>query len=78
MPTVKELYEVASGMPPKDKLRLASLLLNSVANEEPLDGRDTDDLTDGDLRSAARLSLAYAAELYQDEDELLAVESEHA
>jgi hypothetical protein len=67
--TAQELFrETVSALPPKERLRLAALILQDLAQSE---GDTHSTWSDQDERDVSTASLRYAAELYPEDKELV-------
>ncbi len=69
--TVEQVYEVSvKGLPRKEQLKLASLILQQLT--QGTDSAEYDDAwSEEDLRELTAHSLRYAAEQYPEEEELV-------
>ena len=70
--TAQEVFtETVRGLSPSERLRLAALILQDLAQSEVavVDRRDT--WTEQDQRDLTTFSLQYAAELYPEDEELV-------
>ena len=62
---------VALNLPPSERLRLAALILQDLAQSEVAVVDRSDTWTEQDQRDLTTFSLQYAAELYPEDEELV-------
>ena len=68
--TIDEIYnQVIQGFPSAERLRLATLILNNLVQQNSIDDGDT--WTEEDVSDLSKFSLQYAATLYDDDEELI-------
>jgi hypothetical protein len=77
MPTAQEVYnEVIRALPPNEQLRLATLILNELVQQDSpeIDSPEidkSDAWTEQDQMDISHFSLQYAASLFSDESDLV-------
>jgi hypothetical protein len=68
--TVDEIYtQMIRTLPPGDRLRLATLILNNLVPQEVVAIEDSDTWTAEDVTDLSTFALQYAATAYMDEAE---------
>jgi hypothetical protein len=68
--TVDEIYtQMIRTLPPGDRLRLATLILNNLVPQEAVTIEDSDTWTAEDVTDLSTFALQYAAAAYMDETE---------
>lgn len=67
----KVFTETVRALPPSERLRLAALILQDLAQSDMAVVDRSDTWNEQDQRDLAALSLKYAAELYPEEKELV-------
>jgi hypothetical protein len=73
MPTkIDEIYDqVIRVLPSSDRLRLATLILNNLVQQESAVIDESDTWTEEDISDLSKFSLQYAATIYPDDEELI-------
>lgn len=67
--SAQEVYsQVVQNLPPAERLRLATLILNGLVEQNPSAIDESDHWTDEDQIDLAKFSLQYAATLLEDEE----------
>jgi hypothetical protein len=70
--TAQEVFtETVRDLPPSERLRLAALILQDLAQSEVAVVDRSDSWTEQDQRDFTTFSLQYAAELYPEDEELV-------
>ena len=70
--TAQEVFtETVRDLPPSERLRLAALILQDLAQSEMTVVDRNDTWTEQDQRDLMTFSLQYAAELYPEDEELV-------
>ena len=70
--TAQEVFtETVRDLPPSERLRLAALIFQDLAQSEVAVGDRSDTWTEQDQRDVTTFSLQYAAELYPEDEELV-------
>jgi hypothetical protein len=70
--TAQEVFtETVRDLPPSERLRLAALILQDLAQSEVAVVDRSDTWTEQDQRDVTTFSLQYAAELYPEDEELV-------
>lgn len=70
--TAKEIFtETVQTLPPSERLRLAALILQELAQSDVAVVDRSDTWSDEDQRDLTAASLKYAAELYPEEQKLV-------
>ncbi len=70
--TAQEVFtETVRGLPPNERLRLAALILQDLAQSEVAVVNRSDTWTEQDQHDLTNFSLQYAAELYPEDEELV-------
>jgi hypothetical protein len=70
--TAQEVFtETVRDLPPNERLRLAALILQDLAQSEVAVVDRSDTWTEQDQRDVTTFSLQYAAELYPEDEELV-------
>ena len=70
--TAQEVFtETVRDLPPSERLRLAALILQDLAQSEVAVVDRSDTWTEQDQRDLTIFSLQYAAELYPEDEELV-------
>jgi hypothetical protein len=70
--TVDEIYtQMIQALPPDDRLRLATLILNNLVPQEVVTIDDSDTWTATDITDLSKFSLQYAATADLDEAEVI-------
>ncbi len=70
--TAQEVFtETVRTLPPRERLRLAALILQDLAQSEVAVVDRSDTWSEQDQRDLTNFSLQYAAELYPEDEELV-------
>ena len=70
--TAREVFsETVVLLPPGERLRLAALILQDLAQSEMIVAERNDSWTEQDQRELTTFSLQYAAEMYPDDEALV-------
>lgn len=70
--TAQEVFtETVRALPPSERLRLAALILQELAQSDVAVVEQSDTWSEQDQRDLTAASLKYAAELYPEEQELV-------
>jgi hypothetical protein len=68
-PTAQEVYNnIIRSLPPNEKLRLATLILNELVQQNSPEIDQSHDWTEQDQVDISNFSLQYAASLFPDEE----------
>ena len=69
--TIQEIYtQVIRTLPPAERLRLATLILNDLVKHDPSVVDQSDTWTEQDQLDLVAFSLQYAATVYRESEEL--------
>jgi hypothetical protein len=70
--TIDEIYtQVIRALPPGERLKLATLILNNLASQNVVVVDESSTWTEEDISDLSKFSLQYAATVYPDSEELI-------
>jgi hypothetical protein len=70
--TIDEIYDqVIQALPASERLKLATLILNNLVQQNGVTIDDSDTWTEEDIADLSTFSLQYAATFYPDDEELI-------